>query len=56
MADRLAVLDGSMTVDSAPGSGTTVTGSLPGSIADAMVNGASSAGIASSESAGAGIR
>ncbi len=56
IADRLAVLDGSMTVDSAPGSGTTVTGSLPGSVADAMVNGASSAGVAASESAGAGTR
>jgi signal transduction histidine kinase len=29
ISDRLAVLDGSLTVDSAPGEGTTLTGSLP---------------------------
>jgi signal transduction histidine kinase len=29
IADRLAVLDGSLTVTSAPGAGTTITGSLP---------------------------
>ena len=45
IADRLAVLDGSVTVDSAPGRGTTVTGSLPARIVDAKVNGTAETGV-----------
>ena len=44
IADRLAVLDGSVTVDSEPGRGTTVTGSLPARIVDAKVNGTAETG------------
>jgi signal transduction histidine kinase len=37
IADRLAVLDGSLAVESAPGAGTTLTGSLPVPAEDARV-------------------
>ena len=37
IADRLAVLDGSLTVDASPGNGTRITGSLPVARQDARV-------------------
>ena len=37
IADRLAVLDGTLMVTSAPGVGTTITGSLPAPTDDARV-------------------
>ena len=38
IADRLAVLDGSLTVDTSPGNGTRITGSLPVAREDARVS------------------